>query len=433
MIQIIKEYTLLPQQIMNINTLDKQVNITIPHWAKHIGVMVSGGMDSALLLYLLLTEITNKNLDVKLTAYNVPNVRDNAMVHSKNLVEYLQSKLDITINLVTIGEGTLPHNQIIMTPAKYIVDNKLVDILYSGANQNPPVQLPAEGPWRRNPSDAVPDHLGFPFIHLYKTHIVEMYRQLDLMDLAYLTHSCTETLFDSCGTCFQCYERAWAMEHVRCNYSPNGYIIPVKFMHNTGGTFLSSWLTFAKYNKPMIRNFSRHGHGHGLYRDVVLKNSHVKFPVQEQIISLLSINYKPEWGNCAYVPCHIPHHDQLVNTFDKVINIYYNQADVHDLTFICLGKWWDDELNVDIKQITREKYGAIKQWFIDSIPKFTKIDRPNVLNIEWRSEIYQGDIVKLSKKLSQFTGIPQTNFDMGAINEWQRLTYYSAQDLRVKF
>lgn len=213
MIQIIKEYKLLPQQIMNINTLDKQVNITIPHWAKHIGVMVSGGMDSALLLYLLLTEITNKNLDVKLTAYNVPNVRDNAMVHSKNLVEYLQSKLDITINLVTIGEGTLPHNQIIMTPAKYIVDNKLVDILYSGANQNPPVQLPAEGPWRRNPSDAVPDHLGFPFIHLYKTHIVEMYRQLDLMDLAYLTHSCTETLFDSCGTCFQCYERAWAIDH----------------------------------------------------------------------------------------------------------------------------------------------------------------------------------------------------------------------------
>jgi 7-cyano-7-deazaguanine synthase in queuosine biosynthesis len=191
---------------MILHVLDKTVKIEIDS-DNHIGAMLSGGMDSALMLYIMLKE---KPLTTKLTVFNVPNPKDNAGYFSTKIASFLEKKLNHPIPVQHIGNTTLPHNVIINHAGKYILENKLVDILYVGMNQNPPVTLPATGPWRRNPTDPIPKNLAFPFIDLYKTHILEIYKQLDILELADITHSCTENVGKRCNICFQCHERAWA-------------------------------------------------------------------------------------------------------------------------------------------------------------------------------------------------------------------------------
>lgn len=51
---------------MIINTLDKSIEIVIPNSNKKIGMMLSGGMDSALLGYLLLKEIREQDLSTSI-------------------------------------------------------------------------------------------------------------------------------------------------------------------------------------------------------------------------------------------------------------------------------------------------------------------------------------------------------------------------------
>lgn len=399
---------------MNFNVLDKQVNITIPSWAKRIGVMVSGGLDSALMLYLLLKEIKSTESSVQLTVYNVPNVRDNAITHSKNVVNFLENLFDTKINLVNVGENNLPHNQIIMAGAKYIIENKLVDVLYSGSNQNPPVTLPAQGPWRRNPHDHIPEHLAFPFIHLYKTHIVDMYKQFDLMPLAYVTHSCTETLEGRCGTCFQCYERAWAFQEIRKLYRKNN-IVPVRFMHNTGGSFLSSWITHANLNRKMERRFSPHGNAHDVFQEARLFGSNVKLDSLEQVVGLLSIVK----NNTTYVFAHIKDIEPMLESFDQLINIYYDPQDSEYLSYISIGKFIID----DIKQVPTKRRQEIIQGQISDISKhFVFCNDRKVLNLHWKSQIFDTDPHQLAETLGKFTGIAVDNFDIESFVYWQELT-----------
>jgi len=194
-----------------------EVIIEIPEGMKNIGVMVSGGMDSALLLYLLMLE---KTRDVKLQVFNVPNIKDNASKFSRAVVNYIENKFCEEIKYTNVGDGTLRHNFLTRIPATRILQNKIVERLYVGINQNPPVQFPKLGPWRQDPNSVIPNNLSFPFIKLYKNHILEIYKKFNVLDLVHITHSCTESLDTRCNECFQCYERAWAFS--KLNLIDNG-------------------------------------------------------------------------------------------------------------------------------------------------------------------------------------------------------------------
>ena len=164
---------------------------------KKIGVMLSGGMDSALLLYLILQ---HKPRSLDLEVFNVPNPKDNARHFSNKVINWIENNLGCNpINFVHLELGR---------PG--IVSKGLVDRLYSASNQNPPEIL--GGPWRRNPNLSQVDSFHLPFIQLYKKHILEIYLKYDIMDLAYITSSCTESTNLRCHECFQCRERAWAFK-----------------------------------------------------------------------------------------------------------------------------------------------------------------------------------------------------------------------------
>jgi hypothetical protein len=201
---------------MEINTLDQTISIDIDT-SKKIGVLLSGGMDSAIMLFLLLKEIKDNNLTVDLTVYNVPNVNDNAAVYAGNIVEFLEKYFNTDIKFKSIGNGHAEPLKLIRQPAAEILATKEIDIIYSGQNQFPPearlwtAYKSAQGKFiRRDPRLPDPDNVRFPFVKLYKNHILDLYRQFNILELAAITHSCTAQKTGTCKECLWCVERTWA-------------------------------------------------------------------------------------------------------------------------------------------------------------------------------------------------------------------------------
>src|ERR1035437_5115057 len=145
-----------------------QVLIEMPS-VDNIGVLLSGGMDSALLLYLLLLEKITINSKTEITIFNVPNVKDDAAIHSLRIIRFLENYFSIKLNFKYTGDTTLPHYMIINQPAADIINTNMVDILYSGVTQNPP-NFFMQGPYRRRPDMPTPPRYSYPFLKLYKTH-----------------------------------------------------------------------------------------------------------------------------------------------------------------------------------------------------------------------------------------------------------------------
>lgn len=82
-----------------------------------------------------------------------------------------------------------------------------VDTVFSGSNAIPPVDIGVAQQRRSNIN-----YENFPFRNLYKTHILEIYKQLNILDLAYISQSCGDNRNTQCNVCFHCKERQWAFD-----------------------------------------------------------------------------------------------------------------------------------------------------------------------------------------------------------------------------
>lgn len=168
-----------------------------------VGIMLSGGMDSALLLYLMASYM---NIDI--TPFTVIK-KDRPDLYVNKIIDWVNNKTGRTIDhSKLIGDPQVPHSKIINTAIEEI-DNEY-DILYFAGNSYPVDVLP-NGPARAKRLD--PRHVQ-PFFYCYKTDIVQAYIDFNLMELLPLTHTCTERSVGRCNRCWQCKERIWAFSQL---------------------------------------------------------------------------------------------------------------------------------------------------------------------------------------------------------------------------
>jgi 7-cyano-7-deazaguanine synthase in queuosine biosynthesis len=167
---------------------------------KSIGMFLSGGMDSALLLYLLAQQSN------KIKIFTIPKY-DGAEHYVGPIVTWINNKLGCNLpEPILIGNPKVNHKMQVNTGLIKVYNS--CDVFYFAGNSYPEDILP-NGPSRterKNPKEQQ------PFFHLYKTDIVKMYVQYDLMELLSLTHTCTEQSIGRCNECWQCKERAWAFK-----------------------------------------------------------------------------------------------------------------------------------------------------------------------------------------------------------------------------
>lgn len=173
--------------------------------------MLSGGLDSALLLYLLLR--ADKNINIQ--PFTIAKA-DGSYLYVREILNYFENQFNIKLaETVIVGDPTAHHTAQSKTAVVEILEkHQDVDYIYFATNQNPVNDFD----YSNYPDGSFPDRvlesphpkILMPFIKMYKDEILKLAFDYGQEKLLNLTHSCTEQKTGRCGQCFQCNEREWA-------------------------------------------------------------------------------------------------------------------------------------------------------------------------------------------------------------------------------
>jgi hypothetical protein len=213
---------------------------------KNIGISISGGADSALLSYLILSQ-TNANIFFT-TQIRMWKTRPWQRYIAKDVVQWFRDRFKNRIEHI---EGFIPPeleepksplildeygskksgNRIILrSHNEWVMHTYKLDSWFAAVNQNPNFYI--EGSLPERDQGVLPvymKHMGVdvchPFVYTKKDWIIKQYYDNDILDLLELTRSCEGEFKDIdyttytpgqyvpiCGNCFWCKERAWAIE-----------------------------------------------------------------------------------------------------------------------------------------------------------------------------------------------------------------------------
>jgi hypothetical protein len=221
---------------MIVQTSKQTVDWSLLENSKNVMVKVSGGLDSAIVLYMLCDYITKTKKDISVIVVTTNDWRKPYQVKWAAKVRAWMINAFPNINFLphethqlNTGEDYVEgqrthHNQV---REKYSNDGHPVDFTLSGINMRPPsdvVFLESNGKEHAGPTDdrtsvqPISGNEWFkPILNMDKKEIAELYEQFDLLDtLFYETRSCeepskeiTKDFITHCGECWWCQERKW--------------------------------------------------------------------------------------------------------------------------------------------------------------------------------------------------------------------------------
>lgn len=177
------------------------------------GVLLSGGLDSAVLLCLMIKDGLTQGFIPDIKLFTIPK-HDGAELYIQDIIFFISKRFAISLpNTILVGNPNVYHRIQSSTAILDILKNYPdVDYIVLGTNQNPPVELKGTAPDRVTSSNHL--KILLPFIDLYKSDIVSLMYQEELTGLIGITHSCTEQKIGRCNKCWQCNERAWAFNQL---------------------------------------------------------------------------------------------------------------------------------------------------------------------------------------------------------------------------
>jgi 7-cyano-7-deazaguanine synthase in queuosine biosynthesis len=202
----------------------QKFEITIPK-NKRIGVMLSSGADSAILLYLLCVELmknSGRSISEITYIFTVPKT-DGAELHSANIVNWINETLGIRLpqptifgaeNVQSLHHSMQVHDSITAIYDKYNPERTDLFIFLADQKAVPkPWIIDGVYPFRveENP---YPDFIGLPFNDLDKSHTIDLHHMFKTEPLLVISHSCTQKDSGRCGKCYHCLERQWAFDRL---------------------------------------------------------------------------------------------------------------------------------------------------------------------------------------------------------------------------
>ncbi len=202
----------------------------------NVGIMVSGGVDSAILLYYLMKHSKDK---IHIFSYNSPRFNvTNLRVNISVAIQVVETCIKLTDN--TNIEHHISYCDNLYDMPEQFIEEKRIKIVYSGVTSIPPkkvtdtFKLPSLEHHNRdsNVKRDVLKNLSLgkyysPYTNIDKKIIASMYKEENLIKKLYtMTRSCAyepkskhnffENIKDPglghCGVCWWCEERNWAFE-----------------------------------------------------------------------------------------------------------------------------------------------------------------------------------------------------------------------------
>lgn len=170
------------------------------------GALVSGGLDSAVMLTLLVK--LNPGIDIQPFSMNKV---DESYKFVNPLIDHINYHLGTSIkHTILVGDPNLEHNQHGKFCTEYIINTyPEIAYIYNGVTKNPEELKNYNGAPKRAKSR---DHIKvmMPFVHSTKDLVVDLMFEYGVEWLSDITHSCTRMKINRCGVCFQCQERKLA-------------------------------------------------------------------------------------------------------------------------------------------------------------------------------------------------------------------------------
>jgi predicted phosphoadenosine phosphosulfate sulfurtransferase len=181
---------------------NKQFTFDIDLFPKNLCLFFSGGVESTLLLYILLTEIKKTNHCLTVYILDRPN---RPLVHGYNVFSMVKNLVNSDANLETLKIPDVPYFQQLNIATSLIANQH--DIIFWGINKYPSDQTIRPN-YLFNFIET--EKLSLPFKNFEKDEIIKMYYYLKIDHLLPFTHSCGLGTEQPCGKCFNCRERTWA-------------------------------------------------------------------------------------------------------------------------------------------------------------------------------------------------------------------------------
>lgn len=176
------------------------------------GIMMSGGIDSSVLMALLIEEYQAKNQDPeKIIVFTIPKL-SNTVERVNAVLEFLEAKYNVKLlRAITVGDLNAAHDYISTTAVIEAFSNYPLDFIFLGTTHNPPEGTVNQGMAPTRVKESPVSQVVLPFIKWTKQQTVDLLYQRDLHGLLEITYSCTEQAPIPCLACWQCGERAWAL------------------------------------------------------------------------------------------------------------------------------------------------------------------------------------------------------------------------------
>ena len=189
----------------------RTVTITLPQNKSRIGVFVSGGLDSAILYYLLLLENKLTGNIHEITPLSVMR-KEGSKYFSSLVIGHVNQSFQLPYkDPLIVGDNTLPEEDQVKSGVNQALAQGF-DMTYVGVIEQLPQHMIN---WQPIPYKETA-RFKTPLQSLNKSHVVDIIVRLKQEPLFYITHSCAgeQSQIGRCNGCNGCNERHWGFEQL---------------------------------------------------------------------------------------------------------------------------------------------------------------------------------------------------------------------------
>jgi 7-cyano-7-deazaguanine synthase in queuosine biosynthesis len=186
----------------------RTIRIKLPTDPSRIGVLVSGGIDSAILYYIII--MANKIIGNIHSIQPLTVIRKEGSRHFANLVvAHVHTSHGIpVVESQIIGDNTLPEEEQVKSAVVEATTKLGFDQVYAGVIEQLPQFMVN---WQPIPSKET-RRFKTPLANIDKSHVIDLCVKFKQESLFYITHSCSVQELGRCNDCNGCNERSWGFE-----------------------------------------------------------------------------------------------------------------------------------------------------------------------------------------------------------------------------
>jgi hypothetical protein len=188
----------------------RTLKLILPDDRTKIAVLISGGIDSAILYYLMLLENSNIGFRHEIVPISILRT-EGSEYFSKLVVANMNEKFNlIKRDAIIVGNPNLSEDRQVRSGVMNAYELGF-DQVYCGLIEQQPEHMIG---WEQ-PDGKETRRFKTPLKNLNKTHIIDLVIKSKQQDLFYITHTCNKIKVGRCHKCNGCNERAWGFRQLK--------------------------------------------------------------------------------------------------------------------------------------------------------------------------------------------------------------------------